>query len=122
MKEELKGEIILYQTENSVTKIEVRLEDSTVWLTQQQLADLYQTSRTNVVEHIKHIFEEEELVEHSTCRNFRQVQTEGLRSISHKQALEKAKTEYKKYQAKNLTPVEKAYLENIKALQKKINP
>lgn len=82
MKEELKGEIILYQTENSVTKIEVRLEDSTVWLTQQQLADLYQTSRTNVVEHIKHIFEEEELVEHSTCRNFRQVQTEGLRSVT----------------------------------------
>jgi hypothetical protein len=82
MKEDQKGEIILYQTENSVTKIEVRLENSTVWLSQQQMSELYQTSRTNVVEHIKHIFEEEELNAISTCRNFRQVQTEGLRSVT----------------------------------------
>lgn len=82
MKEEQKGEIILYQTEDSVTKIEVRLENENVWLSQQQLTELYQTSRTNVVEHIKHIFDEGELNEEATCRKFRQVQIEGNRSVT----------------------------------------
>jgi len=81
MNEEQKGEILLYQTDNGKTKIEVRLENENVWLSQQQMAELYQSSRTNVVEHIKHIFEEGELDENSTCRNFRQVQTEGNRSV-----------------------------------------
>ena len=71
------GEIVIYQTEDGKTKIDVRFIDETVWLTQQQLAKLFQTSRTNVVEHIRHIFEEEELDEISTCRNFRTVQIEG---------------------------------------------
>ena len=82
MKGEQKGEIILYQTEDNVTKIEVRLENENVWLSQQQLTELYQTSRTNVVEHIKHIFEEGELNEEATCRKFRQVQKEGNRSVT----------------------------------------
>ena len=82
MKEERKGEIILYQTDNGKTKIEVRLENENVWLSQQQMAELYQSSRTNIVEHIKHIFEEGELDENSTCRNFRQVQIEGTRSVT----------------------------------------
>jgi len=81
MNEEQKGEIILYQTDNGKTKIEVRLENENVWLSQQQMAELYQSSRTNVVEHIKHIFEEGELDENSTCQKFRQVQTEGGRSV-----------------------------------------
>ncbi|HBG42807.1 MAG TPA: cell filamentation protein Fic [Porphyromonadaceae bacterium] len=76
-----KGEIIIYQSENGTTKIEVRLEDENVWLSQQQMAELYQTSRTNVVEHIKHIFEEGELNVETTCRNFRQVRTEGNRNV-----------------------------------------
>ena len=76
------GEIVIYQTEDGKTKIDVRFIDETVWLTQQQMAKLFQTSRTNVVEHIRHIFEEEELDEISTCRNFRQVRTEGTRQIS----------------------------------------
>lgn len=89
MKEEQKGElkigdsqIILYQTEDGTTKIDVRLENENVWLSQQQLTELYQTSRTNVVEHIKHIFEEGELNEEATCRKFRQVQIEGNRSVT----------------------------------------
>lgn len=73
--------IVIYQTEDGITKIEVRLENENVWLTQQQMADLYQTSRTNIVEHIKHIYEEQELDEISTCRNFRQVRTEGNRQV-----------------------------------------
>lgn len=76
------GEIILYQTEDGLTKIDVRFEDETVWLTQQQMADLFQSSRSNVVEHIRHIYEEGELDEASTCRKFRQVRTEGSRQVS----------------------------------------
>jgi len=81
MKEDKKGEILIYQSEEGSTKIEVRLQNENVWLSQQQMSELYQSSRTNVVEHIKHIYEEGELNENSTCRKFRQVQMEGTRSV-----------------------------------------
>ena len=74
--------IIMYTTEDGLTKIETTFEDDTVWLTQQQMSELFQTSRTNVVEHIKHIYEEGELDEISTCRNFRQVRKEGNREVT----------------------------------------
>lgn len=77
-----KGQIIIYQSEDGQTNIDVLLESETVWLTQQQMSELFQTSRTNVVEHIKHIYEEGELEEDSTCRNFRQVREEGNRTVS----------------------------------------
>ncbi len=76
------GEVIVYQSGDGLTKVDVRLQDETVWLTQQQMADLFQTSRTNVVEHIRHIYEEGELTEEATCRNFRQVRQEGNREVS----------------------------------------
>ena len=76
------GDIIIYQTEDGLTKINVKLDNETVWLNQQQMAELYQSSRTNVVEHIKHIYEEGELSEDSTCRKFRQVRLEGNREVS----------------------------------------
>ena len=76
------GEILIYQTDDGQTNIEVKIEDDTVWLTQQQMSELFQTSRTNVVEHIKHIYEERELDEISTCRNFRQVRKEGNRNVT----------------------------------------
>lgn len=76
------GDIIIYQTEDGLTKIDVKFEKDTVWLNQQQMAELYQSSRTNVVEHIKHIYEEGELSESSTCRKFRQVRLEGNREVS----------------------------------------
>ena len=82
MENENKGNIVIYQSNDGLTKIDVKFEDETVWLTQQQMAELYKTSRTNVVEHIKHIYEEGELDESSTCRNFRQVQTEGKREVT----------------------------------------
>ena len=72
-----KGEILIYKTEDGITEIDVRLEDETVWLTQQQLADLYQSSKSNVSEHIKHIFEDEELDEKSVVRNFRTTAADG---------------------------------------------
>lgn len=76
------GEILIYQTDDGQTNIEIKIEDDTVWLTQQQMSELFQTSRTNVVEHIKHIYEEGELDEISTCRNFRQVRKEGNREVT----------------------------------------
>lgn len=51
-----KGEILFYQTEDGLTNIEVKIEEETVWLTQSQLQELYQTSKSNISEHIKHIF------------------------------------------------------------------
>lgn len=77
-----KRDILIYQSQNGQIKVEVRFEDETVWLTQQQMAELYQCSRTNVVEHIKHIYEDEELEEQATCRKTRQVQMEGNREVS----------------------------------------
>lgn len=78
---ENQGEIVIYQTDDGDTKIDVRFVDETVWLTQQQMAELFQSSRTNIVEHIQHIYEEGELDESSTCRKFRQVRTEGNRQV-----------------------------------------
>ena len=75
------GEIVMYQPDETI-RLEVRVENETVWLTQQQIADLFQSSRTNVVEHVMHIYEDEELEESSTCRKFRQVRKEGKRTVS----------------------------------------
>ena len=80
--DENQGDIVIYQTEDGDTKIDVRFVDETVWLTQQQMAELFQSSRTNIVEHIQHIYEEGELDEASTCRKFRQVRTEGNRQVT----------------------------------------
>lgn len=82
MKDYNNNEILIYQSENGITKIDVTFMDETVWLSQQQMAELFQTSRTNVVEHIKHIYEEGELDEESTCRKFRQVRKEGNREVA----------------------------------------
>ena len=71
------GEIIIYQTDDGQTKIDVRFEEETVWLTQAQLVELYQSSKANISEHIKHIFEEGELDESSVVRNFRTTATDG---------------------------------------------
>jgi len=80
--EENKGDIIIYQTDDGIVRLDVRLEDKTVWLTQQQMAELYESSRANVVEHIKHIYAEGELQEEATCRKFRQVRQEGNRNVT----------------------------------------
>ncbi|KAI4449093.1 hypothetical protein C823_003622 [Eubacterium plexicaudatum ASF492] len=71
------SEIIIYQTDDGQTKIDVKFEDETVWLTQAQLCELYQTSKSNISEHIKHIFEEGELEENSVVRKFRTTAADG---------------------------------------------
>ena len=71
------GEILIYQTENGDTNIEVKMQDETVWLTQQQLMTLYQCSKSNISEHIKHIFEEGELDKNAVVRKFRTTANDG---------------------------------------------
>ena len=78
----MNNSIVIYQTEDGQTQIDVRLENDTVWLTQAQMAELFQSSRTNILEHIQHIYEDEELEESSTCRKFRQVRQEGKRMVT----------------------------------------
>lgn len=77
MRDHHNNEILIYQSENGMTKIDVRIVDETVWLTQAQLCELYQTSKSNVSEHIKHIFEEGELEQDSVVRKFRTTGTDG---------------------------------------------
>ena len=77
------GEVIIYQTDEGLTKLEVKMENETVWLTQAQLVELYQTSKANVSEHINHIFEEGELDKESVVRKFRTTDSDGKnRNIS----------------------------------------
>ena len=83
-KKEARSEIIIYQTEDGSTKIDVKFEEETVWLTQAQLCELYQTSKSNISEHVKHIFEEGELEEDSVVRKFRTTGADGKNyNITH---------------------------------------
>ena len=77
VKDQNNSEILIYQSENGSTRIDVKIIDETVWLTQAQLCELYQTSKSNVSEHIKHIFEEGELEQESVVRNFRTTAVDG---------------------------------------------
>ena len=76
------GDVIIYQAEDGKTKINVRFVDESVWLTQQQLVKLFDSSKANISEHIKNIYEEGELDEESTVRKFRTVQIEGEREVT----------------------------------------
>ena len=78
---ETKSNILIYQTVDGTTNIDVRLENETVWLNQYQLAELFQTDRTSIVKHIKNIFESGELEEKTTCAKIAQVQKEGNRNV-----------------------------------------
>ncbi|MFH1546849.1 MAG: RhuM family protein, partial [Patescibacteria group bacterium] len=73
--------IILYQTEDGKTKIDVRIKDETVWLTHAQMSELFQKSIPTISEHISNIYKEGELVKNTTFRNFRMVQKEGSKNV-----------------------------------------
>lgn len=75
----MKNEIILF--ENQDVKLEVNMKDDTVWLSQQQMAELFDSSRTNIIEHINNIYSDGELDKISTCQDFRQVRKEGKRDV-----------------------------------------
>ena len=78
---EVQGEVIFYQPDNTM-RLEVRLEDKTVWLTQQQMVTLFQSSKANVSEHIRNIYDQGELEQEATVRNFRTVRKEGNRMVN----------------------------------------
>lgn len=75
------SEIIIYQNTAGSIKVDVRLEDETVWLTQDQMAMLFAKGRSTIAEHIGNVYEERELNQNPTCRKFRQVRTEGVREV-----------------------------------------
>lgn len=76
------GEFLLYQTEDAQTRVQVRFQDSGIWLTQAQLAELYQCSSQNITQHIRAIYESGELVEQATCKPYLQVREERGRQVS----------------------------------------
>jgi hypothetical protein len=79
------SQIIIYQTEDGKIKLDVRLENETVWLTQKLMAELFQTTPQNITIHLKNIYEEGELSEEATCKDFLQVQKEGSRNVERAQ-------------------------------------
>ena len=76
------NQIIIYQTEDGQTKVDVRMENETVWITQSQMAELFQTDRTSIVRHINNIYKIEELEREATCAKIAQVQMEGNRKVT----------------------------------------
>ena len=76
------NQIIIYQSDDGETRIEVKFTGETVWLSQQQMADLYQTTRPNIVQHIRNKYADGELDEEATCKNFLQVRQEGTRQVT----------------------------------------
>ncbi|EKD56499.1 MAG: hypothetical protein ACD_58C00167G0002 [uncultured bacterium] len=81
-KNDKKSQIVIYKSPTGETKIDVRFDGYTVWLTQNALAELFQTTKQNIGQHIKNIVEDEELSENSTVKKFFTVQKEGSREVS----------------------------------------
>lgn len=81
-KELQKGEIVIYTSEDGSISLDTKLENDTIWLTQDMIVTLFNSSKANISEHISHIFQEEELDRESTVRNFRTVRKEGSRNVS----------------------------------------
>ena len=82
------NQIIIYQTEDGQTRVDVRMENDTVWLTQAQMAELFQTDRTSIVRHINNIYKVEELDRESTCAKIAQVQVEGNRTVTQQRIID----------------------------------
>ncbi len=107
--------IIMYTTEDGMIKIEATFDNDTVWLSIDQMAELFQRDKSTISRHIKNIFTEGELNQNSVVANFA---TTGR--ISHKQAISKAHSEYEKFkrlQDNDLSPVEQHFLENLDILE-----
>ncbi len=73
--------IIIYQDENEITKVFVRFQDEDLWLTQKQIAEIYDTTQQNIDQHIKNIYEDDELAVNSTYKKYLLVRTEGNRQV-----------------------------------------
>ena len=75
------SDLILYQTEDGKTRIQCSFEDESIWLTQAQIAELFQTTSQNITQHIRSIYDENELDETATCKSYLQVRVEGVRQV-----------------------------------------
>jgi hypothetical protein len=75
------SDILIYQNQEGNIKIDVRLQEETVWLTQEQMATLFGKARNTITEHIQNVYEEGELEQNRTSRKFRQVRTEGNNNV-----------------------------------------
>jgi hypothetical protein len=104
------GEFLVYRTEDGKTRVTCRVSEGTVWLTQAAMAGLFQTSPQNITLHIASVYEDGELEESATCKDYLQVQTEGSRlsgrdllthagTVSHDAALAKAQIEFDKFRS-----------------------
>jgi hypothetical protein len=122
------GEILLYQTEDGQTRLETRMTGDTVWLSLNQMAELFHRDKSVISRHIRNVFEEGELRPDATVAKFATVQTEGGKSvsrdieISHEEALQKAELEFEKYRASRLAQmsrVERDFEEAVKKLPAK---
>jgi len=114
-----RSDLLLYQTEDGRTRIQVRMENETVWLTQKLMADLFQKDVRTINEHIRNIYEEGELSPEATIRKFRIVQKHAGK-ISHEAAIEKARSEYEKFRKQMLdasSPVERHFLEAVREVK-----
>jgi hypothetical protein len=141
-----KGEILLFQTEDNKTRIEVLMHGETVWLTINEMAQLFQIHKSGISKHLKNIFETFELQRNATVANFATVQEEGKRKvvreleyfnflklsgrnllvdsgkISHTEALERAYAEYEKYRKKlenGPSPIEEHFLKVMQEVEEK---
>ena len=79
---DLNNQILIYKTDDGQTQIDVRMENETVWLTQSQMAELFDTDRTSIVRHINNIYKVDELARESACAKIAQVQKEGSRMVN----------------------------------------
>lgn len=78
---DIKSEILIYQTQDGQTRIQTLMQDETVWLTQAQMAELFETTPQNITMHVKNIYDEGELIESATCKDYLQVRLEGAREV-----------------------------------------
>lgn len=79
-----KGEIVIYTSADGKISLDTKLENETIWLTQDMMAKLFETTPQNITMHIKNIYDDEELEQNSTCKDFLQVRNEGKRTVSRR--------------------------------------
>lgn len=125
------NKIILYQDDDEITRVAVRFADEDLWLTKNQLAEIYCTSRENITMHIKNIYADEELMPDSTSKDFLLVREEGSRqvkrnvahkrkvltgkgTVSHAQAIKKAEREFEIYRQREMEMLESDFDREVK--------
>ena len=120
-----KSNMIIYTTEDGLTKIETTFDEDTVWLSIDQMAELFQRDKSTISRHIKNVFSEGELQRESVVANFATTAADGKTyqvdyyNLDVKQAVDKATGEYRKYKTRTLSDVENDYLNSIKMLEQK---